>query len=343
MYASICPPWMTRPRRRTGGSDVMKVKKKRTDFLRTGIFFLLLGAMVFLSLALPEDLFPKREQGLIQISVLLGEWDGALWSNTRSGMDQAAEDLGAELRYISPQSVQESEDQSDLMMREISGGTDAVIIRPADPDKLIQALSTQATYPPVVTLDSHLTGMERACVGVDSEEIGRALALEVVEDYPKGGTALLIRPEGDANAAAQRMAAAEQVLEQAGFTVMTCRKPAGLDAQEDQPSLVESADFIMVFETGALEQTAQTLRSWEITLPLYGAGSSATIAGLMEQGYITAIAAWSDYAAGYLAVERAVGAARNGTVDDSKIQFQIVRKEEMYEPEIQKLLFPVSG
>ena len=321
----------------------MREKKNGAGFLGTGIFLLLLGAMVFLSLALPENLFPKQEQRLVQISVLLGEWDGALWSNTRSGMDQAAEDLGAELRYISPQSAQESEDQSDLMLREISGGTDAMIIRPADPDKLCWVLNSQTSYPPVVTLDSDLSGMEIACVGVDSEEIGCALAQEAAEDHPRGGTALLIRPEGDANAAAERMAAAEAVLEQEGFTVMTCRKPSGLDAREDEPSLVESADFIMVFEAGALEQTAQTLRTWGITLPLYGTGSSTTIAGLLEQGYITAIAAWSDYAAGYLAVGRAGGAARNGAVDDSKIQFQIVRKEEMYEPEIQKLLFPVSG
>lgn len=324
------------------------MKKKRGEyreagFLRTGLLLLLLGAMVFLSLALPEDLFPRKEQKLVQISVLLGEWDGALWSNTRSGMDQAAEDLGAELRYLSTQTGQETEGQGALLVREIEGGTDAVVIRPADPAEIQEVLAWQTSAPPVVTLDSGLNGMERSCVQADPRMVGQTLALSAAEDFPNGGTVMLIRPDSDESAAAQRLSAAEEVLAHRGFTIMTCRKPDGLDAQEDDPSLIQGADFILVFEPQALEKTAQTLETWECKLPLYGVGCSATIAALMERGYITAIAAWSDYAAGYLAVERAVAAVRKQSVEEDQIQFQIVRKEEMYDPEIQKLLFPVSG
>lgn len=321
----------------------MRQREKRQDtgFLRTGIFLMLLGAMVFLSLTVPENMFPSREQELVEVSVLLGEWDGALWSNTRSGMDQAAEDLGAELRYLSP--VRGRESQSDLLLRELESGVDAVVIRPVDPDGVAGALATLGSMPPLVTLESTVKDMERACVGTDAELVGRALAEAVCQDQPRGDTVLLIRTGADGSAAARRLEAAEALLVQEGFTVMTCWKPDGLDAQTDEVTLVRSADVLMVFDPGALEQTARTLREWGCDLPLYGAGSSTGIAALMEQDHITAIAAWSDYAAGYLAVERAVNAARKDGVSDSELQFQIVRKEDMYEPEIQKLLFPVSG
>lgn len=316
-------------------------KGQDTGFLRTGIFLLLLGAMVFLSLTLPENVFPSREQELVEISVLLGEWDGALWSNTRSGMDQAAEDLGAELRYLSP--AQGAEEQGEMLLRELESGVDAVVIRPADPDEVADVLTEEGSMPPVITLESTVNGWEKACVGTDAKLVGYALAEAVCRDQTKGSTVLLIRTGAEESAAAQRLAAAEEVLVQNGFTVMTCWKPGGLDAKTDECTLVRSADVLMVFDPGALEQTAQTLRTWGCGLPLYGAGSSTDIAALMEQDHITAIAAWSDYAAGYLAVERAVHAARKEGVSDSELQFQIVRKEDMYEPEIQKLLFPVSG
>ncbi|MBM6869972.1 sugar ABC transporter substrate-binding protein [Pseudoflavonifractor phocaeensis] len=318
-----------------------RAQKGDTGFLRTGIFLLLLGAMVFLSLTLPENVFPSRDQELVEVSVLLGDWDGALWSNTRSGMDQAAEDLGAELRYLSP--AQGAEEQGDMLLRELESGVDAVVIRPTDPAEVADVLTTEGSMPPVVTLESTVEGWERACVGTDAELVGRALAETVCQNHAKGSTVLLIRTGVEGSAAARRLKAAEERLVQEGFTVMTCWKPGGLDARTDELSLVRSADVLMVFDPGALEQTAQTLRTWGCGLPLYGAGSSTGIASLMEQDHITAIAAWSDYAAGYLAVERAVHTARKEGVSDSELQFQIVRKEDMYEPEIQKLLFPVSG
>ena len=61
------------------------------------------------------------------------------------------------------------------------------------------------------------------------------------------------------------------------------------------------------------------------------------------------LAAWSpaaarnEFAAGYLAVEALVDAiSKNGSQEVPPLSFSVVRKENMYEPEHQKLLFPVT-
>ena len=63
----------------------------------------------------------------------------------------------------------------------------------------------------------------------------------------------------------------------------------------------------------------------------------------LERGEITAVAAWSDYAAGYLAVQQAVRAVREQSQELEPLSFSIVRGEDIYAPENQKLLFPVTS
>ena len=55
------------------------------------------------------------------------------------------------------------------------------------------------------------------------------------------------------------------------------------------------------------------------------------------------MAAWSDYAAGYLAVQQAVRAVREQSQELEPLSFSIVRGEDIYAPENQKLLFPVTS
>lgn len=56
------------------------------------------------------------------------------------------------------------------------------------------------------------------------------------------------------------------------------------------------------------------------------------------------MAAWSEYAAGYLAVQQAAGAAREKTEPLTEtLPFSVVGGDEIYESEYQKLLFPVMS
>ena len=55
------------------------------------------------------------------------------------------------------------------------------------------------------------------------------------------------------------------------------------------------------------------------------------------------MAAWSDYAAGYLTVEGAILAARGTPCEREPLLFSVVRGEDIYDPDNQKLLFPVTS
>lgn len=75
---------------------------------------------------------------------------------------------------------------------------------------------------------------------------------------------------------------------------------------------------------------------------IYGVGSSREITTHLEKGVISAVAAWSEYAAGYMAVECAAAPVQRKENDaEGALKVSIIKGDEIYEPENQKLLFPV--
>ena len=59
-----------------------------------------LGLAAALSLALPQLLRGEREPQLLSLTVLLRDTDSSGWTVARQGMEQAADELGAELRFL---------------------------------------------------------------------------------------------------------------------------------------------------------------------------------------------------------------------------------------------------
>ena len=162
---------------------------------------------------------------------------------------------------------------------------------------------------------------------------------------PEGSAVILVNTAPEATGISDRVEAAARVLEGAQRRVYICRPGQEGELEEALEATVEkwSASAVVAFDTSALEHAARTLAQMEEAPLLYGAGSSAAIAAYLEQGTITAVAARNEFAAGYLAVEMLVNAI-NGTAGPRAqlLEFSVVRKETMYEPEHEKLLFPVT-
>ena len=81
-----------------------------------------------------------QSQQMMEISVLYRQSDTSTWSVVRQGMEQAAVDLNAELRFLTPAGDSAAE-QTELLSREAETGTDAVLLIPADREALAEAAS----------------------------------------------------------------------------------------------------------------------------------------------------------------------------------------------------------
>ena len=291
-----------------------------------------LGTLVVLTLVIPQLLRDRGEPQLLFLSVLFRDTDNTNWTVTRQGMEQAADELGAELRFLTLTVQGDGREQAELLRREVEGGAGALVVVPADPEALGETLAQQQSGCPVVALESPVAGAV-GTAAPDNALLGRQLAQALLEDWD-GGPVLLLDSASASSGVTARLEAAQETLDGAGVpNIRVSALPEGRVSER----------WVMAFEPSATRQAADKKEAEGQSYALYGTGSSTAITVQLERGTIQAVAAWSDYAAGYLAVRQAVQAVRERPGELEPLAFSIVRGEDIYEPENQKLLFPVTS
>lgn len=279
---------------------------------------------------------------LLEMSVILRDGDGAV-STMRKGMEQAAQDLNVELRFLIPAEDNSAVQQAQLLEREVAGAASAVLLIPADREALGDAVSAAAGKTTLVTVETDMTAWGAAAsITMDHQELGAALGAAALNGVPEGGTVLLLDSLPGDNGIRERMEAAKAVLERGG------RQARVYKWDPDTTSLpdilrIERPRAIIAFEAAALADVAEMSRGEDAFPLLYGCGSTASIAAALEKGRVTAITAVNVFSAGYLAVEAAAALARHEDwTAAAPVAFSIVRQETMYDSDNQKLLFPVT-
>lgn len=279
---------------------------------------------------------------LLEMSVILRDGDGAV-STMRKGMEQAAQDMNVELRFLIPAEDNSAVQQAQLLEREVAGAASAVLLIPADREALGDAVSAAAGKTTLVTVETDMTAWGAAAsITMDHQELGAALGAAALNGVPEGGTVLLLDSLPGDNGIRERMEAAKAVLERGG------RQARVYKWDPDTTSLpdilrIERPRAIIAFEAAALADVAELSRGEDAFPLLYGCGSTASIAAALEKGRVTAITAVNVFSAGYLAVEAAAALARHEDwTAAAPVAFSIVRQETMYDSDNQKLLFPVT-
>lgn len=312
---------------------------KKNNLIQLIILFIL-GAAVLFSLLLPQLPHINNAKEIIQISMILRESDNSLWSNTRLGLEQASNELDAELRFLSLSKTDDFNEQIELVKREIDGGADAIIIVPVNPDKFSQWLETQKNTCPIICIESK-TQNANLTISPDCELLGTELA-EAARSQWQGNTICLIDNSGSRTGITTRIDAAEKALTEYNIPV---KRLILSDNQilTNLPSLLlqNNSSTVIAFEPYSTELAARCKEDNKLDFKLYGTGVSTYIASSMERGTINAIAAWSDYAVGYLAAQNAISLSRNKKATFDSLPFRIIYWEDMYETENEKLLFPV--
>ena len=278
---------------------------------------------------------------LLEMSVILRDGDGGV-STMRKGMEQAAEDLNVELRFLTPAEDNNAAEQVLLLEREVAGGAPAVVLLPADRELLSGAVSAAAGKTTLVTVETDMTAWGAAAsVSMDHQALGEALGTAAMHGVPAGGTVLLLDSLPGDNGIRERLEAAREVLEREGRQVREYQW-SGDEALFADILRIERPGAIIAFEAAALAEVAELSRGENFPL-LYGCGSTTGIAAALEKGRVTAIAAVNVFSAGYLAVEAAASLARHEDWTGAPtVAFSVVRQETMYESDNQKLLFPVT-
>lgn len=319
----------------------------RERVLKWGLTFLALGVLLLLLVLLIR--FPRRgrqKPPLLEMTVISREEGSGPGVYLRQGMEQAAADLNVELRFLPPASPGDGEEQRQLLHWEVENGSAAILLFPADRGALAEEVRSAGSAAALVTLETDMTGEGAGgYIGADNAALGREVARAALNGTREGDTVLLLQSVPGDNGLTERLLAAEALLLSEGrlaerFSFGAGETPEALSERLGQDGMVKA---VLAFEPAALERASDWLAPLETPPLLYGVGGTAGVAAGLERGSVTAAVAQNDFSVGYLAVERAACLARRKTPEDrGELTFFTVRKENLYDPEYQKLLFPVT-
>ena len=321
----------------------MKVRERAVKW---SLSILTMGVLLLLLLLLIR--FPRisrQKPPLLEMTVILREDGNSAGIYLRQGMEQAAADLNVELRFLLPTPPGDEKEQRQLLRWEVENGAAAILLFPADRGALAEEVRAGAGSAALVTLETDMTKEGAGgYAGVDNAALGQAVAKAALNGVREGETALLIHSVPGDTGVEERFSAAQDLLLSQGrqvrsFTLLPGEPPETLlSCLEEEP-----VQALLAFESAALERVSDRLASLESPPLLYGVGSTAQVMAGLEQGSITAAVAQNDFSVGYLAVEQAACLARRkAPAERGELSFFTVRKENISDPEYQKLLFPVT-
>ncbi len=323
----------------------MTVKKKVFLIL---ILALLAAAAVF-AVGRSAAARSGAKDGPYEISVLCRERSAESRAAVKAGIDQASNDLNAEVSYITLSHEGDDAEQISLLEREAANGADAVVIAPVRSAKLGQAVKEAAQKLPVVAILSAPEGAPGIpTVSCDDFRLGQSLAERVLKDGVSADPKIIVSGVNPKCGDSENLYRGVQDVfkrNKIPFSTLQLRdaQEAGAAARSLLPGLKN--EVWVELDGGALEAVGQAKRELLKTgqpadARIYGAGRSDAVTSLLEERVISAVGVRNEYNIGYLGIKTAVDGIRRKKGENVQVNFIIADGTNLYSPENERILFP---
>ena len=315
---------------------------------KRGIFCLVTVAsvLVILFLASSTDwLITEKAVEIHQVSVLVDAEDDDGWGNFKMGLEQAALRLNADLSFITLYDEKEPEQQGTLLLREVNGGAQGIILLAENTSSMEKMLSDVPVNIPVIIYGSSVDSPRvKATLCPNWVSIAKDLAKVIIKENGTGLKVTIVTTTKNRTNVETMKNTLLLATTQAGAKVSLVQLQSLDDVKTLLDGLIaQGGNIVVTPELNTLEALAQSIGTHADKLPIYGVGWSGSIWHSLENGDIKAIVACNDYNGGYLALQ-ALTQRLEGTSDSEEnreIPYAVVNKENLYSDEIATMLFPI--
>ena len=323
---------------------------------KTKVIFFLMIVVSFLTVLVfihnRYDYLEKRNSDFYEISVICRGKNMESYSSVKAGIDQAADDLNAEVNYITLTKDNDAAQQLSLLKQEISNGTNAVVIIPAENVKDGSVLRDAAREVPLVALKYPIGDVSYAtAISCDEYRLGSELAKKIISDKgPAGSGRFQIIRRSSQGGGTRLLEGVTDALKNGGATDITCSAAADSYKKvydDVKQSMGKNEGRIFVALDGdSLEVAGKAkkdlLKSGEASdESIYGVGRTDANVAMLGDGIIQAIGAEDEYSMGYLGIKIAIdGIQKKYNENDITVNFIVSDKSNMHYPKNEYILFP---
>ncbi|MEG2074580.1 MAG: substrate-binding domain-containing protein [Angelakisella sp.] len=289
----------------------------------------------------------EKKSEVYVVSVLIDDDSNKSWDNFRMGVDNAAEKWNADVSFVTLYDKGSTEQQQQLLSREVENGADAIVLSPTDCSAILNAVDDVPVSIPIISLGAKLDSPRvRSVITSDSSAMGTALGNQIAADNESKSFSQVLEVTYRHNRTDTTL-----LSDSLGSAL-----PHGLPMQKvTVSSSAEMDDLIMYIETlteptaivatdsATLLSVAERLSPLEKqNISIYGTGWSGNLLRYIESGVISDVGVYSDYDLGYLSIEAAVKSLLGETITaEYTVNQALIAAEDIHSKKYEMMLFPI--
>lgn len=320
----------------------MQNKSRYSVWIIVGVLFLILAVSSYMTL------FAEKSTDNVKLSVILSDSSSDRWTAAKQGMDQAALDNNIEITYVTTDHLDSITEELSVLRREIDNGAEAIIFEPIATEGYSDFLNENKSNCSIVLYNSDVKPQNvYAKIEADNNKIGTKL-YESVEalyegrfNYLKVGIITGHSSEEAVDERRKSLLIHEDLknciawevnvesMSDAKFAELIKEKPVNVIIALGSYETEKAIDYCL---TCGLDKKVDII----------GAGYSEKAIYYMDLETVYSLVLTDEFNQGYLSVEAAYNQLKKGVTTQKTIEEVFrVERENLYDEEYQKVLFPV--
>jgi ribose transport system substrate-binding protein len=322
---------------------------KRMNRLELGIALCIVVAILALATKLlREEPAPKN----YQISVIVNDSNSSRWTPFQEGIKKAADENHVRLNYVTTDLANSAAKQKKMIEKEVDSGADGLIIqlyKSNDSEQILKYAGSNRAIELVdcESSDDDMNSGNVRQIGINNKKAGKTLADEIKRKAGDGlndKSILLLSGNQSMHSMAERRDAFINELKKYHSRVRGELDYTNSDTERISDFMKdEDFDTIVAMDDAGLSAAIDYVKATGVSVSILGIGNSDKNLYYLDKGTIDLMLVPNEYNMGYSCMVDMINRLNGNktTKDCSEVEFATATAENMYDEDIERILFPI--
>ena len=319
----------------------MRIKDSDKRVLMAVVLVILFVMIIIVGLFRPDKESTKK------VSLILYGNNLKRWENLIQGAELSAEESDAEINTVYMSGESDYSEQIGIIQREVSNGADALVIAACDSEEIGKYIDKSKINLPVIFVETGVDSkQDRTCICADDYEMGYELGKSIVENENPIVKVAIVSDGTERNSISKReQGVMDAISDYVNKVVIWERNPNEEDLTDrvflQREIVSEAVDVIVTLDNTMTDSLMDALDNLRKTSKVYSISTSNQAVYCLDHKMIKILVHQNEFSIGYIGTKYAIDSksAKKEYSDDS-IFYKAVSKDDMYDYDNQKLLFP---
>lgn len=256
----------------------------------------------------------------------------------KQGMEQAASDFQTEIFFTGFEAKASLIEKQELLRQEVKNGSTGMILEPSS-EEVLEGIIGET---PLVLVNNPF--LQLPVITADNKKLGERLGEEIQRENKEKRAVLIVHPMTLYEEEEENRVGLIQVLKQERMTYDQLRVEE-MAFESQLMTQIQQNDYFAIVCLG--REVGEVVGKWKknqatlASMQLYGFGFSNLLLNLVDQEIFQGLGVSNQFAVGYAAVSQLIAQIEGEVPRIPSIASLVVTKENLFDPDNQKLLFPL--